>query len=90
MISLRGILAPASPPVARVMRSSMTVPSEIAGTAVQGHLGALRAQHDPIRLDVRDVVQHQTREGVGQKVEPSGGRGEMVAPGVGRVKRQAG
>ena len=34
-------------------------------TEVEGDLGGLDADHDPVRLDVRDVVKHQARHGVG-------------------------
>src|SRR5262249_11897824 len=35
----------------------------VVGTEVERHLGDRERQRDPVRLDVRDVVEHQSRDG---------------------------
>ena len=52
---------------------SMTVPSEIVGAETQGDLCDARREHDPIGLDVIEIVEYQARGGdvVFQVVETS-------------------
>jgi pimeloyl-ACP methyl ester carboxylesterase len=42
---------------------------QVIGAEGQGHLGRLDAQHHPVRLDVREVVQHQPADGHRLQVE---------------------
>ena len=48
----------------------------------------LGRHHDPIRLDVADVVQHQARDRDHLKIQESGGRGNVLQRRVRGMKRQ--
>src|SRR4029077_12621692 len=62
---------------------------EVIGPEPEGHLADLRTHGDPRRLDVRDVVQHDTRDGLGPEVGDRVGLLEVLELRVLRLQRPA-
>src|SRR5689334_12083012 len=63
--------------------------AEVIGPEPEGHLADLRTHGDPRRLDVRDVVQHDTRDCLGPEVGDRVGLLEVLELRVLRLQRPA-
>ena len=63
-------------------------PVEIVSPKTQGGLRGLFSQHDPVRLDVIEVVEHDPRQRHHPQVSQAARRWQMVEPRILRVKRQ--
>ena len=53
-------------------------PVQVIHTEAERDLGGLDAHHDPVGLDVGDVVKHEPPDGVGAEVVDAGGRGQLA------------
>ncbi len=61
---------------------------DVVGAEAQRDLRHLRRHHLPVRLDVREVVEHQARHGDLPQVEHAGGLRQVLQRRVLRMKRQ--
>src|ERR1700751_2213022 len=61
---------------------------DVVGTETLCYLGDGGGHHDPIRFDVRNVVQHQARYSDLFQISESRGGLEMCQSGVGGMKRE--
>jgi hypothetical protein len=61
---------------------------EVVCSETECRLSYLLAEHDPVSLDVVEVVEHQSRDSDGLQISHPAGLGDVIQAGVVRVKRE--